>query len=135
MFKFTNVDLFWASLDETNRMSGKYQVDVCNLSDAQVARLEDEGINVRTKDDDRGYFITCKSAKFPIQAYDKDGNEIRSKVANGSKADVLLKPFSWTAPTGKKGTSAGIAKLIVTDLIEYHAEGVEEVGDDAVEVL
>lgn len=134
MFKLTNVDLFWAFLNETNQLSGKYQVDVCNLTDAQVARLEEEGIKVRTKNDDRGYFITCKSAKYPITAYSKDGDEIRAKIANESKADVLLKPYSWKSPTGMKGTSAGIVKLIVTDLKEYHAD-VEEVGDDAIEVL
>jgi len=135
MFKLTNVDLYWAFLNETNQLSNKYQVDVCNLTNAQVERLEEEGIQVRSKDDDRGYFVTCKSAKYPITAYDKDGNEIRAKVANQSKADVLIKPYSWTSPTGKKGTSAGIAKLIVTDLIEYRNDVVEEVGDEDVEVL
>jgi hypothetical protein len=134
MFKLTNVDLYWAFLNETNQLSGKYQVDVCNLTDAQVARLEEEGIKVRTKGDDRGYFITCKSTKYPITPYDKDGNEIRAKVANESKADVLIKPYSWKSPTGMKGTSAGISKLVVTDLKEYLAD-VESIGDDAVEVL
>jgi len=43
---------------------------------------------------------------------------------------------STIRPTGAKGVSAGIAKLVVTDLKEYHAEGVEEIGDDAdIEVL
>jgi hypothetical protein len=136
MFKFTNVDLYWAFLDEVNQLSGKYQVDLCNLSDAQVARLEEEGIKVRTKGDDRGYFVTCKSTKFPITAYDKNGNEVRAKVANESKADVLIKPYPWKSPTGAKGVSAGIAKLVITDLKEYQKDVVEEIGDDAdIEVL
>lgn len=136
MFKLTNVDLFWAFLNETNQLSGKYQVDVCNLSDAQIERLEEEGIIVKNKDDDRGHFITCKSTKFPITAYDRDGNEIHAKVANNSKADVLVKPYSWKSPTGKKGISAGIAKLIVTDLIEYKAAQSEElIDDDVAEIL
>jgi len=135
MFKLTNVDLYWAFLSETNNLSGKYQVDVCNLSDKQVEKLEDEGIKVRTKDDDRGYFITCKSAKYPITAYDKNGDTITVKVANNSKADVLVKPYSWKSPTGQKGTSAGIVKLVVTDLIEYTAEPVESIEEGTVEVL
>jgi hypothetical protein len=135
MFKLTNVDLFWSCLKEVNQLSQKYQVDICNLSDAQVARLEEEGVKVRSKDDDRGYFFTAKS-KYPITPYDKNGEEIHVKIANESKADVLVKPYAWKAPTGAKGVSAGIAKLIVTDLKEYVAEGVEEIGDEAdIEVL
>jgi len=135
MFKLTNVDLFWSCLKEVNQLSQKYQVDICNLTDAQVARLEEEGVKVRSKDDDRGYFFTAKS-KYPITPYDKNGEEIHVKIANESKADVLIKPYAWKAPTGAKGVSAGIAKLIVTDLKEYVAEGVEEIGDDAdIEVL
>jgi hypothetical protein len=136
MFKFANVDLFWSCLKETNQLSGKYQVDLCNLNDAQVARLEEEGIVVRTKNDDRGYFVTSKS-NFPITPFTKDGQEIHAKIANGSKADVLINPYSWTQPmTGKKGVSAGIAKLVITDLKEYHDDAVEEIGDDAdIEVL
>jgi len=135
MFKLTNVDLYWAFLSETNNLSGKYQVDVCNLNDAQVDKLEDEGIKVRTKEDDRGYFITCKSAKYPINAYDKNGDVINVKVANGSKADVLIKPYEWKSPTGTKGTSGGIAKLVVTDLIEYKDDAVDSIEEDSVEVL
>ena len=136
MFKFTNVDLFWSNLKETNQLSGKYQVDLCNLTDPQVQRLEEEGIQVRTKNDDRGYFVTSKS-RFPITPFDKNGEEIHAKIANGSKADVLINPYDWTQPmTGKKGRSAGIAKLVITDLKEYHADGVEEIGDGAdIEVL
>ena len=64
-----NVTLFWASLSEKNQMSGKYQVDLCQLSPDQVSTLEDIGVNVRTKGDDKGYFVTAKSANFPIAAY------------------------------------------------------------------
>ena len=135
MFKLTNVDLYWACLKETNQLSGKYQVDLCNLTDAQVARLEEEGIKVRTKNDDRGFFVTAKS-KYTIPPYDKNGDEIQAKIANESKADVLIKPYSWKSPTGAKGTSVGITKLIITDLKEYNPDGeIESIGDDEVEVL
>jgi len=135
MFKLTNVDLYWAFLSETNNLSGKYQVDVCNLNEAQIDKLESEGIKVRTKEDDRGFFITCKSTKYPISAYDKNGDVINVKVANQSKADVLIKPYGWTSPTGAKGTSAGIAKLVVTDLIEYRDDAIDSIEESSVEVL
>ena len=135
MFKLANVDLYWAFLSETNNLSGKYQVDVCNLNADQIDRLEQEGIQVRTKEDDRGYYITCKSTKYPITAYDKNGDTINVKVANGSKADIVVKPYGWKSPTGMKGTSAGISKLVVTDLIEYKDDSIESIEEDSLEVL
>ena len=33
-------DIMWAYLSRTNDMSGKYQVDLCNLSDNAVQALE-----------------------------------------------------------------------------------------------
>src|SRR6056300_273250 len=67
-------DVMWAYMDKPNDMSGKYQVDLCNLSDAAVKALEDLGVGVRQKEE-KGYFITCKSNN-PIRAYDKDGDDI-----------------------------------------------------------
>ena len=36
-------DIMWAYLDRMNDMSQKYQVDLCNLSDAAVSALEGNG--------------------------------------------------------------------------------------------
>jgi len=122
-----NVTLFWAALNEPNKMSGKYQVDLCQLSEDQVAKLEDIGINVRTKGDDRGYFVTAKSAKFPITAYTKDGSVYEGLVANGSKANVKAEAYEWThAPTKRSGWAVGIkiGGLQITDLIEYTPQSV-----------
>ena len=122
-----NVTLYWASLNEPNTMSGKYQVDLCQLSDDQVAKLEDIGVNVRTKGDDRGYFITAKSAKFPITPYTKDGSVFEGMVANGSKANVKAEAYEWThAPTKRSGWAVGIkiGGLQITDLIEYTPQAV-----------
>jgi len=121
-----NVTLFWASLDEPNTLSGKYQVDLCQLNETQISALEDIGVNVRTKDDDRGYFITAKSAKFPITPYLKEGGVYEGKVANGSKANVKAEAYEWThAPTKRSGWAVGIkiGGLTVTDLIEYSPQG------------
>jgi hypothetical protein len=37
-------DVMWAYLVKPNDMSGKYQVDLCNLSDKAVEALESMGI-------------------------------------------------------------------------------------------
>jgi hypothetical protein len=39
-------DIMWAYLDKVNDMSGKFQVDLCNLSDKAAAALQDIGLRV-----------------------------------------------------------------------------------------
>ena len=88
-------DVMWANLDVRNEMSGKYQVDLTNLSPAASQALRDMGIDVKSKED-RGDFITCKSNN-PIRAYDTNGNELDGvMVGNGSKAVAVLGSYTWT---------------------------------------
>jgi hypothetical protein len=99
-------------------MSGKFQVDLTQLSKAAMEALEMMGLSVRNKDG-QGDFITAKSNN-PIRAYDTDGNEIKGKLlANGSKATAVLGYYDWTNPSGKAGRSPSIMKLVITDFIEY----------------
>lgn len=132
LVKFQDVTLFWAFLDEKNDLSDKYQVDLCNLTDKQVEKLEDLGLVVRNKGDDRGNFLTAKSSKYPIVPYTTSGDEIHEKVANGSKASVLFDTYEWNFKN-KTGVSMGIKKLIVTDLIPYESSISED--DEEIEVL
>lgn len=124
LVKFVDVTLFWPFLYERNNMSQKYQVDIANLSNAQIEKLEDLGLTVRNKGDDRQDFLTAKSKNFEIKAYDTSGNELKGvTIGNGSKATILFDTYSWKSPTGQKGTSLSIKKLVVTDIVEYLAEG------------
>ena len=70
-----NATFMWPFLTEVNGMSGKYQVDLSELSPAAVEALEMMGIPVRNKAD-RGDYITAKSTH-PIRVYDTDSNEIK----------------------------------------------------------
>lgn len=128
-------DIYWAQLNKKNEMSDAYQVNLCNLSDAAVKALEDIGVSVQEnveKKPEMGKYITCKSQK-PIKAYDKDGLEIDSDVSigNGSKAKVMVTAYEWSYKN-KKGVSPSLAKLVVTDLIEYANN---DLGDDDEDVL
>ena len=118
-------DIFWASLTEPNKLSGKYQVDLSNLSKEAVRELESMGVTVKNdaKRPDQGFFVTAKSKLYPITAVDEQGNLLNVKIANGSKAVALIKtnPYSYQ---GKKGVGVGVSKLIVKELIEYKPEGV-----------
>ena len=127
LFKLENVELFWPALYERNKLSGKFQVDLANLTEDQVSKIESAGVNVRSKDDERGFFVTCKSKNYEITPYDKNGDVIGKDVlvGNGSRADIMVKPYSWKSPTGQSGISLGIAKLVVTDLNRYVPEEAE----------
>lgn len=115
-----NAEIQWAQLEEKNKLSGKYQLDVCQLSEAAVDALEALDIKVKHKED-RGFFITCKSIH-PIEARMADGTSLKGvSVGNGSQAKVIVEPYSWTSPTGMKGVSPSIVKngLVITDLNVY----------------
>ena len=116
-------DLMWAFLDTPNAMSGKYQVDLCNLSNNAIKALEEIGVNVRNKDD-KGFFVTAKSKNYPISAIDEAGNAIDAKVGNGSRGIALIKPYAYKM-NGKSGVGVGINKLVVTKLVEYNPEPVD----------
>lgn len=118
-------DIFWASFDEPNKLSGKYQVDLSNLSKEAVRELEAQGIAVKNdpKKPDQGFYVTAKSKNFPITAVDENGDFIKSKVANGSKAVALIKPYKYNFQ-GKTGVGVGVSKIIIKELIEYKPEGV-----------
>lgn len=113
----------WANLTEVNEMSGKYQVDLCNLSPAAVKALEGMGIEVKkgTGDkEDKGYFITCKSQN-PIKAFDEAGDAVNERVGNGTEVAAVIGAYSWTWKN-KKGTSPSLKKLVITKLVKYVTE-------------
>jgi hypothetical protein len=122
-------DIMWAQLDKVNEMSGKYQVNLCNLSEAAVVALEEMGITVGEKEG-QGRFITCKSAN-PIKAFDADGDVITDKIGNGSKAKAIVNGYEWKYKN-KKGVSPSLKKLVVTDLVVYESNGSGNLDDEEV---
>jgi len=111
--------LQWAQLDKKNDLSGKYQVDLCNLTPEAVTALKAMGVEarVRPKNPEAGYMITCKS-NYPIVPVDTDGDIIKGIVGNGTKANCTVSTYSWSFK-GKSGTSPQVDKLIITDMVEY----------------
>jgi hypothetical protein len=121
--------VMWAFLNKQNDMSGKYQVDLCHLSDKAVTALEDIGLKVNNKED-KGFFITCKS-NHPIKAYDDKGREMESDVivGNGSEVVATVGFYEWSFK-GKKGVSPSLKKLKISKLVEYVAPDGESVDPD-----
>ena len=116
-------DIMWAFLDKVNDMSGKFQVDLCNLSDKAAEALQDIGLEVKFKDG-KGKYITCKSTR-PIYAFDDGGSQIDVQVGNGSKGVALVGTYSW-AYQKKKGVSPALKRLVITDMLEYGGQPVGE---------
>lgn len=112
--------VFWAQLDKVNDLSGKYQVDLCHLSDRAVAALEAEGVDVKFKDDRQSY-ITCKSTH-PIRAVDVDGASLEGiNIGNESQAVATVGFYSWSFK-GNKGVSPSLNRFVITDLVSYEAD-------------
>jgi len=127
-------DIYWAQLNKMNEMSGAYQVNLCNLSDAAAEALEEMGLSVNQdseKKADMGKYITCKSREKPMKAFDVDGDEITEDIGNGSKAKALVTTYRWTHKN-KKGISPSLIKLVVTDLVEYSGSGGISADDEDV---
>ena len=118
--------VFWSFHQRVNEMSGKYMMDLGNLSDAAVEALEAIGVEVRDSED-KGKFITCKSSK-PIRVYDTDGDEINEEIGNGSKAKAIIGVYDWKYKN-KSGKSPSIKKIVITDLVEYSGGSVN-IDDD-----
>ena len=121
-------DIMWAYLTKPNEMSGKYQVDLCNLSDKATEALQDMGLDVKSKEG-KGKYITCKSTR-PITIYDDGGSVLDGSVlGNGSKAVALVDAWEWQYQK-KKGVSPGLKKLVITEFKAYNGT---EVGDMVME--
>jgi len=123
-------EVMWAFLTRINDMSGKYQVDLCNLSDKAVEALEGLGIQVKTKEG-KGKFITCKS-QLPINVYDDGGSQIDGSIlGNGSKATALVSCYSWKK-NGKQGVSPSLKRMVITNLVPYVSTANNTFEDDEV---
>jgi hypothetical protein len=129
-------ELYWPNLTRKNQLANKYTVDLALLSDEAVTALEDMGLKVNNKGDERGHYITCKSNN-KYRAFRPDGNEILIAdrtpldeeddpqmgvtVANGSKAKCLVSFYDWEYMK-KKGRSPTLRRMIISDLVEYVPE-------------
>ena len=125
--------VMWCFHNKPNYMSGKFQLDLCNLSDNAVQALEGLGLEVRKREDkpEKGFYITCKST-VPMKVFDASGNDLNNvAIGNGSTATAVVGAYSWTFKN-KKGTSASLTKLVVDNLVAYDAP---EASAEAEEVL
>lgn len=125
--------VMWAQLNNKNEMSGKYQVDLTQLSDRAVEALEGMDIEVKYKDD-KGSYITCKSTR-PIGVQDTDGVSLAGiDIGNDSECIATVGSYAWKFKQ-RSGVSPSLNKFVITDLVEYEGSASNDDEDYDGEVL
>jgi hypothetical protein len=110
---------FWAHVNETNGLSGKYQLDISQLENEAVEKCLEVGFNVANKGDDRGNYVTVKSS-YPPRLVDAKKNPLAAgtMIGNGSVVKVIVNSYDYNFK-GKKGVGAGFKAVQVIDLVNY----------------
>lgn len=120
--------IFWSRHSEPYD-DGRYGLDVGELSDKAVEKLQEEAmLDVKDKELQKKH-VTCKS-NYPIKMVDKEGKEISAAIGNGSDCVAIIDPYTYNYK-GKKGVSAGIrGNIIITNLIEYNGATPADLMDE-----
>ncbi len=117
-------DVMWANLTTPNKLSHKYQLEICNLSEKAIEALQDQAMLDVNHSEEKGYYITPKSSNYPIKAFDTEGEElVNVLIGNGSKCTAVIKPYKNKF---NGNINAGVSAITVTDLVEYNPEGADE---------
>ena len=131
---------YWASIAPPNTTfdpDGVWTVDVGNLDKAAIDQLKNDGLTVKNKGDDRGDFVTIKRKvrrkdgqmnRTPDLVDAKKRQMSNTMIGNGSDVNVLYSTYDWEFK-GRKGTSADLKSIQVTNLIPY-SSGIEEDFDE-----
>ena len=118
----------WANVFTVNEMSGKYSIDVIELTPKQVKDFEKEGVNVREKEG-QGKFVTIKSTgKVPVYDSRRKPWPEDKLIGNGSVCRVAWSTYDWNK-NGKSGRSAGLQAVVVMEHVPYESVDKDELFD------
>lgn len=128
---------YWASVVNANTtFEPVWSIDV-SLDDKNKAIVEQDGLKVKNKGDERGDFVTIKrkvegkngpnSAPSVVDAHKRPLPE-GVLIGNGSTVNVVYKPYEWNWK-GNSGIGADLRKVQVIDLEPY------EEGEDELDVV
>ena len=117
----------YASIIEPNtKFDPVWSIQV-EVNDDNRAVIEQAGLPINNKGDDRGDFVTIKrkvlrkdgSQRAAPFVKDSQNNPWNGKmIANGSTVNVKAVPFEWNY-AGNSGVSADLSAVQVVDFIEY----------------
>ncbi len=111
--------------------NGKYSVQLANLSQAAVTKLEDLGVDVKFKDDDkygRGQYVNTTS-KFPYKVtIDSPEGPVDAKgmeIGYGSVVRARVSTYNWTY--GKKaGVGVRVETMHIDELVEKPVDQIDD---------
>ena len=88
----------WAHVFEPNELSGKYQVDICNIDKKTDKQLQSVGISVKSGDGEKaekGQYITAKSGKYAPRVLDRRGHVMDGStlIGNGYKVKASIRTY------------------------------------------
>ena len=115
--------LEWAHLAKPNEMSGKFQVDVCQLDKDTVKQLKALGLEVQDGKakgkEGKGFYVTPKATR-PVTIVDakKNSIDVAESIGNGTTAKVAIRAFDYNYK-GKSGVGAGLQAIQIIELVEY----------------
>jgi hypothetical protein len=122
----------WDNTGEPDRF-GNFAIDAV-LNEEAISVLEQDGIAIREKNDQRVYVFKkpskSKAGKdmYPIPVYDVDGERFEGIVPNGTKADITYDPFAWTAHFGS-GVKGRIKAVYLKEVVEPFVRSESVVSD------
>ena len=128
-----SVKAYWASIASPNTTfdpDGVWTVDVGNLDKKAIEQVKADGLTVKNKGDDRGDYVTIKRKvrrkdgqmnRTPDLVDSNKRQMVGTMIGNGSDVNVLYSTYDWEFK-GRKGTSADLKSVQVTDLVPYNTE-------------
>ena len=121
------------SLTKLNEITGKYQVNIANMSNGDKKKLEEVGIvpkhgknkiNAKGESDPKpewGWYIVAKSNR-PPRVTNGDLTEMApeeiDRIGTDSKGTVVINAYEWDhKPSGKSGVGCGLNILQVSTMV------------------
>jgi len=129
-----DVTFNWPKLVDKHSPFGTLQWDVQVVTNNEATKAQLESAGVKMKSGNEGYYANIKrkankangEAQDPPKVVDTDKEEMApSKIksmGNGSKGHIKLFSYDWEM-AGKKGTSAMLVALQITDYTSYDGAG------------
>ena len=123
-------DIYWACIKEPHTKgefpTHKYQIDLCNLSAADVQKIKVMGMGKLLKkkegESTQGDYITLKNTRRP-KLVNKAKEDILDIPLIGNKSKGIAQVSTYT---NKFGSFLSFDTLMLTELIEYRDSSLDE---------
>lgn len=119
--------VMYQALNKPNDLSGKYQIDLCQLDKKAVKTLEGLGLEVHDGDkkgkEKHGRYITPKANR-QVTMVDADKNswDVEQLLGNGTLVNACVRAYEYNH-MGKSGVAVGLQAVQVLEHVSYDPAG------------